>query len=63
VEVSDDCPLTRLDAGAEPTLTSQQHSLAAFFGDAARLVRGPAEGGGTRITFEIPHGDDARDHR
>jgi hypothetical protein len=63
VAVSDDCPLTRLDASTEPTLTSQQHSLTAFFGDAARLVRGPAEGGGTRITFEIPHVDNARDHR
>ena len=63
VAVCDDCPLTRLDAGAEPSLTSQEHSLAAFFGDAARLVRDSAEGGGTRITFEIPHGDNARDHR
>jgi hypothetical protein len=63
VAVSDDCPLTRLDTSTEPALTSQEHSLAAFFGDAARLVRDSAEGGGTRITFEIPHGDNARDHR
>ena len=63
VAVSDDCPLTRLDASTEPTLTSQEHSLAAFFGDSARLVRDSAEGGGTRITFEIPLGDNARDHR
>jgi len=63
VAVSDDCPLTRLDASTEPTLTSQEHSLAAFFGDSARLVRDSAEGGGTRIAFEIPHGDNARDHR
>jgi hypothetical protein len=63
VAVSDDCPLTRLETSTEPTLTSQEHSLAAFFGDAARLVRAPADGVGTRVTFEIPHVDDARDHR
>jgi len=54
VGVMDDCPLTRLDVGTEASLKSQASSLAAFFGDAARLTRGAGEAGGTRITFEIP---------
>ena len=54
VTVHDDCPLTRVDAGSEPALAAQQHSLAAFFGDAARLTRGAGANGGTTVKFEIP---------
>ena len=61
--VVDDCPLTRFDTSAEPALTAQEHSLTAFYGDAARLARGAGEDGGTRIMIQIPRSDDARSHR
>jgi len=63
VAVADDCPLTRLDTRNEPALASQELSLAAFFGGAARFVRGVGKDGGTRVTFEIPNGYDPRNHR
>ncbi|MEO8346494.1 MAG: hypothetical protein ABI607_12445 [Betaproteobacteria bacterium] len=63
VAVADDCPLTRFDVGNEPTLMSQEQSLAAFFGEAARLVRGPGKNGGTRVIFEIPRGNYTRNSR
>jgi sensor histidine kinase YesM len=63
VTVTDDCPFTRLDAGAEPALAAQERSLAACFGDAARLHRGSTAQGGTRITFEIPRAGGTLDPR
>jgi sensor histidine kinase YesM len=63
VAVADNCPLTRLDAGSDAALMSQEQSLAAFFGDAARLARSAGAQGGTRVTFEIPRAYDSRDPR